>query len=252
MNAADASVGAIADQHLLDSLPLNGRGVLSIIALAPGVVATPATLGEAGQFSANGQRPNANYFAVDGVSANTGVSGSATPAQFSGGTLPAMTAFGSTQTLSPAEGIQEVRVQTSSFAPEFGQAPGANVGITTRSGTNELHGSAFYIGRNEVLDANDWFANASGLARAPAGLNNWGATLGGAVRRDRTFFFITYEGLRFTEPYTWRAAVPSIASRQAAPAFLQPVLAAFPIPNGPALGGGLFGVCRECSTTISA
>jgi hypothetical protein len=239
ISAADASVGAIADRQLMDGLPLNGRGVISIVSLAPGVVTTPATLGEAGQFSANGQRPNANYFSVDGVSANTGVSGSVTPAQFSGGTLPAMTAFGSTQTLSSTEGIDEVRVQTSSFAPEFGRAPGANVGITTRSGTNELHGSAFYVGRNEALDANNWFANASGLAQVPAGLNNWGATLGGAARKDRTFFFISYEGLRFTEPYTWRSAVPSLDSRHAAPALLRPVLAGFPVPNGPALGGGL-------------
>src|SRR5260370_27833142 len=164
MNAEDAAVGAFAGPHLIDALPLNGRGLLSIVSLAPGVLTTPATLGEAGQFSANGQRPNANYFAVDGVSANTGVSGSATPAQFSGGTLPAMTAFGSTQTLSSTESIEDVRVQTSSFAPEFGRAPGANVGITTRSGTNELHGSAFYSGRNEALDANNWFANAAGLA----------------------------------------------------------------------------------------
>jgi Carboxypeptidase regulatory-like domain/TonB dependent receptor len=239
ISAVDASVGVLADRQLLDSLPLNGRGLLSVVSLAPGVLTTPATLGEAGQFSANGQRPNANYFAVDGVSANTGVSGSATPAQFSGGTLPAMTAFGSTQTLSSTEGIEDVRVQTSSFAPEFGRAPGANVGITTRSGTNELHGSAFYTGRTEALDANNWFANAAGLASASAGLNNWDATLGGAVRRDRTFFFVSYEGLRFMEPYTWRSSVPSLASRQAAPAMLQPVLAGFPIPNGPALGGGL-------------
>ena len=239
ISAVDASVGVLADRRLLDSLPLNGRGLLSIVSLAPGVLTTPATLGEAGQFSANGQRPNANYFAVDGVSANTGVSGSATPAQFSGGTLPAMTAFGSTQTLSSTEGIEEVRVQTSSFAPEFGRAPGANVGITTRSGTNEIHGSAFYSGRNKALDANNWFANAAGLASAPAGLNNWGATLGAAVRRDRTFFFVSYEGLRFMEPYTWRSAVPSLTSRQVTPAMLQPVLAGFPIPSGPALGGGL-------------
>jgi hypothetical protein len=239
ISAVDAAVGVLADRQLLDSLPLNGRGLLSIVSLAPGVLTTPATLGEAGQFSANGQRPNANYFAVDGVSANTGVSGSATPAQFSGGTLPAMTAFGSTQTLSSTEGIEEVRVQTSSFAPEFGRAPGANIGITTRSGTNELHGSGFYTGRSQALDANNWFANASGLDTAAAGLNNWGATLGGAARRDRTFFFISYEGLRFTEPYTWRSAVPSLASREAAPAMLQPLLAGFPIPNGPSLGGGL-------------
>lgn len=239
MNGVDASVSLLAGPHLIDSLPLNGREVLTLIALAPGVVTTPATLGEAGQFSANGQRPNANYFTVDGVSANTGVSGSVTPAQFSGGTLPAMTAFGGTQTLSSREELDEVRVQTSSFAPEFGRAPGANVAITTRSGGNELHGAAFYIGRNEAFNANDWFANAAGLNRAPAGLHDWGATFGGPLHRDRTFFFATYEGLRLTDPFTWISAVPSLASRAAPPDRLRPVLEAFPVPNGPAFGAGL-------------
>jgi outer membrane receptor protein involved in Fe transport len=239
MNSTDATVATLAGQQLVDGLPLNGRGLIGIVNLSPGVITTPATLGEAGQFSANGQRPNANYFTVDGVSANTGVSGSATPAQFSGGTLPSMTAFGTSQTLSPTEDIQEVRVQTSSFAPEFGRAPGANVGITTRGGTNEMHGSVFYSGRNAVLNANDWFANAAGLERAVSSLNNWGAAIGGPLHRDRTFFFVNYEGLRLNEPFTWRTAVPSIASRRAAPSFLQPPLNAFPIPNGADLGGGL-------------
>lgn len=239
MNADDASVGALADAHLIGDLPLNGREVLSIVSLAPGVVTTPATLGEAGQFTANGQRPNANYFTVDGVSANTGVSGSVTPAQFSGGTLPAMTAFGSTQTLSSREGLDEVRVQTSSFAPEFGRTPGANVGITTRSGSNEFHGSALYVGRNDVLNANSWFTNRAGLGRAPERLNDWGATAGGPIRRDRTFFFVTYEGLRLTEPFTYISAVPNVQTRTAAPAAVTPLLNAFPLPNGPGLSGGL-------------
>jgi hypothetical protein len=239
MNSTDASVATVAGQQLIDGLPLNGRGLIGIVDLSPGVITTPATLGEAGQFSANGQRPNANYFTVDGVSANTGVSGSATPAQFSGGTLPSMTAFGTSQTLSPIEDIQEVRVQTSSFAPEFGRAPGANVGVTTRSGTNELHGAMFYSGRSAALNANDWFANAAGLGRAGSSLNNWGAAIGGPLVRDRSFFFVNYEGLRLEEPFTWRSAVPSTASRHAAPSFLQPLLNAFPIPNGGDLGGGL-------------
>lgn len=238
-NSEDASVGDFARRQLFDALPLNGRGVLSVIALSPGVVTTPATQGEAGQFTANGQRPNANYFTVDGVSANTGVSGSVTPAQFSGSTLPSMTAFGGTQTLSSTEAIEEVRVQTSGFAPEFGRAPGASIGVSTRSGSNEIHGSAFHGFRNEALNANDWFANASGLGRAASRLNNWGAAIGGPLRRDRTFYFANYEGLRLQQPFTWRGSVPSLASRADAPVALSPLLKAFPAPNGPALGPGL-------------
>lgn len=234
MNSTDASVGVLAGPVLIDALPLNGREVMTIVNLAPGVIATPATIGEAGQFTSNGQRPNTNYFTVDGTSANTGVSGSVTPAQFSGGTLPAMTAFGGAQTLSSREEVAEVRVQTSSFAPEFGRAPGANIGITTRAGSNELHGAAFYIGRGNALDANDWFANRAGLGRVPASFHDWGATIGGPLLRDRTFFFATYEGLRLADPFTWLTAVPTLQNRAAAP-----ILQAFPIPNGAPLGSGL-------------
>lgn len=239
INADDASAGTRAPSHLLDALPATGGGILNIVELAPGVIATPAAQGEAGQFTVNGQRQNGNYFTVDGVSANTGVSGSATPAQFSGGTLPAMTAFGSTETLSPDEAIDEVRVETSSFAPEFGHAPGAHVEISTRSGTNELHGALFATARSQTFDANDWFRNSTGLGRAPAAFFNGGATLGGPIRRDRTFVFAAYEMLRMSSPYTWEAAVPSLSSRNVAPARLRPLLNAFPLANGPPLANGL-------------
>src|SRR5262249_51137977 len=93
--AEDASVGVLVGRNEIDKLPLNGRGLLGLLELAPGVVITPATRGESGQFSVAGQRPNANHFSVDGVSANSGVSGGGRPAQSTGAVLPGMTAFGS-------------------------------------------------------------------------------------------------------------------------------------------------------------
>ncbi len=247
MNAEDAAAGTNIPRGLIDALPATGRGILQIAELAPGVIATPATQGEAGQFTVNGQRQNANYFSVDGVSANSGVSGSATPAQFSGGTLPAMTAFGSTATLSPDEAIDEVRIQTSSFAPEFGDAPGAQVEITTRSGTNEFHGALTVIGRSQTFDANDWFANRAGLTRAPGNIPRCGVTLGGPVRHDRTFVFTAFEALRMSSPYTWEFAVPSASSRETAPLRLRPLLDAFPEANGPLLSGGAAAVTASAS-----
>ncbi len=238
MKTEDAATGILVPSDASKALPATGRGILEVAQLAPGVISTPATQGEAGQFSVNGQRANANYFTVDGVSANTGVSGSATPAQFSGGTLPAMTALGSTATLSPEEAVDEVRIQTSSFAPEFGHAPGAQLEVTTRSGTNELHGEMFAVARSQTFDANDWFNNRAGLGRPPAAFFDGGATLGGPLRRDRTFFLASFEEMRLDSPYTWLSAVPSAASRQRAPLRLQPLLAAFPVANGPALAGG--------------
>ncbi len=232
VNASDGSVGTTIGKILIDGLPLNGRGVLSLTDLSPGILATPASAGEAGQFSANGQRANANYFTVDGVSANTGVSGSAVPAQFAGGSLPGMTAFGSTQNLVSLEALLEVRLDTSSFAPEFGRMPGAQVAMSTRTGSDEFHGSVFHSFRHERLNAIDRLASDFGLPGAQHRLYHWGAALGGPVRRNRTFFHASHEGLRLRQPYAWRTVTPSLEARRTASATERPLLEAFPLPNG--------------------
>src|SRR5581483_4901580 len=233
MNANDASVGTFVGRDAIDSLPVNGRGVMSLVELAPGVVGTPAANGEPGQFSANGQRANTNYFTVDGVSANTSITGAGLPAQFAGNALPAMTAFGSTGNIASMDALEEIHVLTSSFSPQYGRLPGAQVALTTRSGSNEFHASAGYDLRNEALDANDAFANANGLPRAPLRLNQWNATLAGPLYPNRTFFFASYEGVRLLEPYTFPVIVPSLSARAAAPSQMQPVVNAFPAPGVP-------------------
>ncbi len=239
LNSEDASVGTLVGRERIEHLPLNGRGLLSLLELAPGTTVTPATRGEAGQFTANGQRPNTNYFTVDGVSVNTGVSGGGLPAQCTGGALPGMTAFGSFHGLISLEALQEFRVQTSTLVPEFGRLPGAQVSLSSRSGSNELHGSLFHYFRHEKLDANDWFANRHGDGRAPLRANDFGSTLGGPLKRDRTFFFLSYEGMRLRQPFAWRAPVPSVEVRAGAAPWVQSVLSLFPAPNGPELGPDL-------------
>src|SRR5579872_2439325 len=239
LNAEDASVSTLVGRNWIEQLPLNGRGLLTLMELAPGAIITPASAGEAGQFSINGQRPNTNFFTVDGVSANTGVSGGGLPAQMSGGSLPNMTAFGSLHTLSSIEDLDEFRLQTSTATPEWGRSPGGQVELSSRSGSNEFDGTVFDALRNDVLDANDWFANRQGAGRSAIHFQDFGATLGGPIRRDRTFVFLSYEGLRLTQPYNWQSVVPTLAARQSAPAMVQPLLNAFPLPNGADLGGGL-------------
>ena len=123
----DAAIGVQVFREDIQRLPLNGRGVLGMVELSPGTNVTPATRGEAGQFNANGQRPNANYFTVDGASANTGVTAGGVPAQATGGVLPAMSAFGSLDSLLPVEAVDELHVRTSSALSEIGWLPGANV-----------------------------------------------------------------------------------------------------------------------------
>ena len=194
----------------IERLPLNGRGLLALLELSPGANVTPATRGEAGQFTANGQRPNSNYFTVDGMSANTGVSAGGLPAQASGGVLPAMSAFGSLDSLMPLEAVEEFRVQTSNAAPDVSRLPGAVVALTSRSGSNEFHGSAVFRFRHELLAANDWFANAAGQGRAPLRMEDVSPSLGGPIRRDRTFFFLAYERLVLRGPYVWQQPVPAL------------------------------------------
>ena len=211
-NSEDASVGTLVGRDEIERLPLNGRGLLSLVELAPGVVVTSATRGESGQFSVAGQRPNMNYFTVDGVSANTGVSGGGLPAQSTGAALPGMTAFGSLDSLLSRDALQEVRVQTSTSVPEFGRLPGGQISLSSRSGSNGLHGSLFYGFRNKILDANNWFANQHGDARGPLRMHDLGATLGGPLRRNSTFFFLSYEGMRLFQPFVWRQPVPTTPS----------------------------------------
>ena len=238
-NMEDASLSTLVGRNWIEYLPLDGRGPLTLLELSPGNVLTPATGGEAGQFSTNGQRPNTNYFSVDGISANSGVNGGGLPAQMPGGSLPTMTAFGSLHALVSIEALDEFRMQTSTVTPEFGRSPGAQVELSSRSGSNDFHGLLFDAARNEALDANDWFANSVGHPRLPLRFQDFGGTLGGPIRRNRTFFFLSYEGLRLQQPYTWQTTVPSVAARAMAPALIQPVLNAFPLPNGLDLGNGI-------------
>jgi len=239
LNASDASVSTVIGNRFVENLPLNGRSFSSLIDLTPGVVLTPANQFEQGQFSVNGQRPDANYFLVDGVSANLGNAGSGNLFRQSGaGQLPATSAFGGTSNLVSLDALEEFRIQTSTFAPEYGRTPGAQISVVTKSGTNTFHGTAFEYFRNDKLDANDWFANRNALARPELRQNDFGGVLGGPIRKDKLFFFGSYEGLRVRQPQVAETYVPSLASRQNAPAVVQPLLDAFPLPNGPDLGNG--------------
>ncbi|HEY9282253.1 MAG TPA: carboxypeptidase-like regulatory domain-containing protein, partial [Pyrinomonadaceae bacterium] len=232
------AAGTVVDRALIAGLPLNGRSFQSLFELVPGTVLTKASFNEQGQFSVNGQRANANYFTVDGVSANVGVSAGAAPGQAAAGSLPALTVLGGTNNLVSAEALEEFRVQTSSYAPEFGRTPGAQVSLVTRSGTNRLHGSLFEYFRHDALDANDFFANSRGIAKSALRQSDFGGTLGGPLVRDRAFFFAAYEGLRLRQPQVAITEVPSLAARRAAIPQTGPYLDAFPLPSGRDLENG--------------
>jgi len=238
IDTESGTVSTVIDQAFVENLPLNGRSFQTLIMLTPGVVVTATGFQDQGQFSVNGQRADANYFTVDGISANFGVTGYGPMVQTASGALPALNVSGGTNSLVSVDAMQEFRIQTSSFAPEFGRTPGGQISIVTRSGTNAFHGTLFEYFRNDALDARDWFVNYSGLAKPAERQNDFGGVLGGPVLKNRTFFFFSYEGLRLRQPATQQTVVPDATSRQQAPAGMQPFLNAYPIANGPELGGG--------------
>ena len=262
INTTDASVSTVVDQAYVKNMPLNGRSFQDLILLTPGAVTqTPqpsssssvlgATtgLGQSGEFSVNGQRPEANYYTVDGVSANIGAAAGQNMIQGAGpsGSVPAATALGTTQALVSVDALQEFRVQSSTYSAEYGRNPGGQFTFETKSGTNQLHGTAYDYFRNDYFDANDWFNDylrsvEPTLTKPALRQNDFGGTLGGPVRiphlyngKDKTFFFVSYEGLRLVSPQPACATcfVPDATLRANAPAPLNQVLNAFPVSNGP-------------------
>lgn len=257
VNTTDASVGTVINRRFVENMPLNGRSFQSLLTIVPGVTAVPSSgTGSSGGISVNGQRTEANYYTVDGVSANSGLPPSSTPgfgAGFSGST-PGETALGSTQSLVSVDALQEFRSGTSTYSAEYGRSPGGQFSFTTRSGGNEYHGSLFNYFRNDIFDANNFFSNATGTPKPATRQNDFGGTFSGPLPlpnfgeggpmflsgKDRTFFFFSYEGLRLRTPQAGIVTqVPSLALRANAAAAWKPLLNAFPIPNGADQGNGL-------------
>jgi hypothetical protein len=235
VDSESATVGTVVDRQFAENLPLNGRSFQTLIQLTPGVVLVPSTASDSGQFSVNGQRASANYWSVDGVSANVGISPSGSPGNGSAGASFGFGVTGGTNSLVSVDAMQEFRIQTSTYAPEFGRTPGGQISIVTRSGSNQFHGTAFDYLRNDLLDANDWFAANERLKKPEERQNDFGGTLSGPALKDRTFFFFSYEGLRLRLPQVENTTVPSLNARSAASAALQPFLNAYPRPNSDAL-----------------
>jgi hypothetical protein len=239
------AVGTVVDQKVVENMPVNGRTLQTLLLLTPGVIpANVSPNAEPGQFAVNGQRPDANYFTIDGVSANVGMGNTGSLGQAGAGSIPGFNAQGGTNSLVSIDALQEFRIQTSNYAPEFGRTPGGQVTLVTRSGTNQFHGTGFDYLRNDVLDANDWFSNRGGLRKPKDRQNDFGGVFHGPIFKNKTFFFFSYEGLRLLQPLSATTSVPSTNSanpalnRSAAPTGVRPFLNAFPLPNGTDLGNG--------------
>jgi hypothetical protein len=230
------AVSMTVTRGFIENMPLNGRSLDDLIALAPG--ASPVA--GVGLFSIDGQRSDANNFTVDGVSANLGGynnAGAGNTSNGLSGSIPTITALGTTQSLVALDALQEFTIQTSSYTAEYGRLPGGQVEFTTRSGSDTLHGSLFEYLRNTVFDANSWTNDHHGLPKGAERQNDFGGTLGGPLQiphfydgKGKTFYFASYEGLRLLLPASGLYGVPSDSIRAWASPNVQPFLDALPDP----------------------
>lgn len=198
LRTTDASVGEVVEPTSIRNLPLNGRMLIDLVLTVPGAHESHGAQagdmsplywrpGQRSAVSIGGNRPNANYFLLDGAT----------------NTDPTF----NTLNLSPSpDSVQEFKVQTGSYTAEMGGAGGGQVNIVTRTGTNEFHGTAYEFLRNNVLDARAFnqMDSSNHLVR-----NNFGASLGGPIIRNKSFFFFNYEGLRLTQADTMIDTVPT-------------------------------------------
>lgn len=227
------------DQNLVQNLPTPGRSFPTLFLLTPGVVLMPAqqSLSNDREFSFDGQPTNANYYTVDGVTTNTAVG-------FNGDELDLAQnvnygVAGTTMDILPTDAIQSIRVRAGLLPSTLGRQTGANIAITSRSGSSHYHGTASEYFQNSALDASDWFTNHANLPQTQLNQNDFGLTISGPLHlgnepnRFSNFFFFAFEGFRSLEPTIFNTDVPSMSLRRQAPTALHSYLDIFPRPNGP-------------------
>jgi hypothetical protein len=202
------SLGQVVEQRSVTEMPLNGRNPLALVQLVPGVV--PQGQPSAGN-SSTSNPVGANPFALGDFQVGGGMAGQS---QILIDGVPTNGAYLNVITVIPTQdAIQEFKVQTNNLGPEYGRFAGGVINLSTKSGTNRFHGSAYEFLRNKVLNANDFFANRDGLPRSAFTQNQFGANIGGPVLHDKLFFFFSYEGFRLRKGNTFSTWVPTDAER---------------------------------------
>ncbi len=200
LNTTIANLGQTVDNKYMISLPNIGRDSLNLVYLTPGVVGSAGRRGDTNtNFVVSGTRNSTSDVMVDGVTVTT-------VEQNSGIT--------DLKYKPSVDSVQEFKMQTNFFSAEYGQTGGGMINIVTKSGTNEFHGTGFYFFRDGNLNANDWFANRGGSARPAYRLNQLGGVLGGPVKKNKTFFFVTYEWQRSRSPMTNTSTFPTLLQRE--------------------------------------
>lgn len=212
LESETSAIGQVVDSSKIQSIPLNGRSAFRLVQLTPGLIASPASNGQFGDipvntnqdstFSINGGRQMSNEIHIDGVPSTTGQ-------------------FNTITTIPSIEATQEFKVQSNSLSAEWGRFSGGVVNVSTRSGTNEYHGSVYEYLRNDVFDANEFFNKGAGRDTPPFRMNQFGGAVGGPLSlgriydgRNRTFFFADYQGTRWRRGDTFRGSLPTAEQRR--------------------------------------
>ena len=222
VQTSSATVSATVDGTTVRELPLNGRDWTSLATLEPGVVSVPnqattgfsANKGNRGfgnQLSDGGHRANENTYRVNGMVINDYTN--AAPG-------------GSTGVNLGVDAIDQFSVLTSNYTSEYGRTSGAVINAITKTGTNQLHGTAYFFDRDSIFDARNYF---DGPTIPPFRRIQFGAAAGAPIIKDRTFIFVDYEGIRQSQPVSTTIHVPDAATRALAVAAIQPYLALWPV-----------------------
>jgi hypothetical protein len=192
LETVDSVLGKVVDNKRITELPLNTRNVFSLLYLTPGVTGSISTTYSTG-YGINGARNSMLDILVDGVST----------------AHPTVNGFSGNSTFPPVEAIAEFKVLGANYAAEFGRSNGGIVNVVYKSGTNDLHGSVFEFLRNSKLDANNFFNNRQGRPLGSFKRNQFGAMVNGPIRKNRTFFLASYEGLRERSSANTTFSVPT-------------------------------------------
>src|ERR1700694_4708798 len=208
VNLANATISGVVEQATVAELPLNGRSWTDLAILQPGVHQsqnqTPITAGDRVkrglgiELTISGARPQQNNYLLDGVNINDYAN--AGPGSVLGGNLG-------------TDAVAEFSVLTTNYSTEYGRTSGGIITATTKSGTNQFHGSAYEFFRNDALDAASFIDNANGVPKAPLHRNQYGGSAGGPIQKDKTFIFGDYEGVKQSLGTTTVSNVPSTDAR---------------------------------------
>ena len=221
VETASSTLGLVVETEQIDALPLNGRNVSDLLHLVPGNVLRTQGTKQAFNGVSLFRQQGGLRFLLDG--------GDASRVDFD----ILDNTYGSSKgriSRSSTEAIQEFRVYTNSYSAEFGQTLGGVVNLITKSGSNELHGSLFEYFRNEKLDSRNYFNHTGN--KPPFRLNQYGASLGGPIVRDKVFFFANYEGVQQRLGKVQNALVPTADYRSTVDSAVRPAIDMLPLPNG--------------------